>query len=278
MITKVTSDYKNILRTFEKLCDVCIQLSINTHNRKVESGQCIYGSQIFTKFISHAIAIRKLLPESTLFNLPGNLQLWDISSIAVLVRALMETYNVFYYLTIDKVSTEEWKFRFILWRYHAECQRLKMLKAIRSVNPEITNIEINLEKLRDDLLKDPFYNLQPFKIRNKFLGGDRGIALTNSEISERAGIAKEYYKTSYAYSSNYTHSYPFSLQQLKVFKAEDEESLNLIITQIKTSSGYMCFAIRDYIKIFPDQSSLKSGVEEEMETYIHILGNIGEPM
>ena len=101
--------YVESIKDYEKLCNICIQLSINTHKRKVNSWREEYGSYIFAKIATHSIAILKLLPYSPLFELPKNFKVWDISSLAVLVRALIETYNVFYYLIMDEIDDIEYR-------------------------------------------------------------------------------------------------------------------------------------------------------------------------
>ena len=44
---------------------------------------------------------------------------------AVLTRAVIDTYYVLFYLAIDSVDEEVRRFRFLLWDYHSEMQRLK---------------------------------------------------------------------------------------------------------------------------------------------------------
>jgi len=60
-----------------------------------------------------------------------SLEFWDISSPAILIRGLVESYLVFYYLCIDNISKEESEFRYKLWVYHSEKEREEMLKTIK---------------------------------------------------------------------------------------------------------------------------------------------------
>lgn len=263
--------YLESVKEFEKLCNVCIQLSINTHKRKVESWREEYGSYIYAKIATHSIAILKLLPESPLFELPKNFKVWDISSLAVLVRALIESYNVFYYLIMDDIDENELDFRFIIWHLHSESERLRMLKAIGSVNPAIKEIEKSIEDYDDKLLKNSFYDSLLSKIKTKYRKCEVGISLTNSQISERAGISINYYKSAYKFLSSYTHTYPFSVQQVSVFKADNEESLGLIESQVNTASGYLSYAIRDYVKLFPDQEPNIKEVKTIIDVWLDVL-------
>jgi hypothetical protein len=264
--------YLESVKEYEKLCKMCLQLSANTHKRKVETWREEYGSYIFAKITTHAIAILKLIPNSPLFDLPNNFKIWDISSLSVIVRALIETYNVFYYLIIDEVEANELEFRFLIWNLHAECERLRMLNAIGSVNPALKEVEKSIEEYKEKLKTNSFFNnLNASKEKTKYRKGEKGIALSNTKISERAGISENYYKSTYKYLSSYTHTYPFSIQQISTFKANDEESLNLIKSQVESATGYLSFSIRDYTELFPDQKEVISDVKEIIDTWLEIL-------
>lgn len=268
--------YIESIKDYENLCKMCLHLSINTHKRKVESWREEYGSFIFAKITLHAVAILKILPNSPLFELPQNFKVWDLSSLAVMVRALIETYNVFYYLIMDKIDDSELDFRYLIWHLHAESERLRMLREIGSANPAIKDIEESITEYKEKLLKNPFYETLISSDKTKFRKGESGISLTNSQISERAGISVNYYKSTYKYLSSYTHTYPFSIQQVSVFKADDEESLSLIKSQADTATGYLSYAIRDYVKIFPDQEKEIIPLKSVIDIWIYTLNNFAK--
>lgn len=258
----------------EQIVDCCISLSNNTHKRKVSTWREEYGSYIFAKLVVHSIAILKLTPNSKLFEIPNNFKVWDISSLAVLVRALIETYNVFFYLIIDEVDEIELEFRFLLWHLHSECERLRMLKSIGSTNPIIKVVEKDIEDYKQKLLNNDFFKSKNSKERSSFRKGEVGIVLTNSQISEKAGISVNFYKSAYKFLSSYTHTFPFSIQQIAVFKADDEESLSLINSIVETTSGYLSFAIRDFVKVFPDQKETTKDVDEKIKIWLEVLNKL----
>jgi hypothetical protein len=267
--------YLESLNDYDKLSNMCTQLSINTHKRKVKTWREEYGSYIFAKIVAHSIAILKLLPNSKLFELPNNFRVWDISSLAVLVRALIDTYNSFYYLIIDEVDENELNFRYLLWHNHSENERLRMLRSLGSVNAGIKEIEKKIEDYKEKLLSNTFYNgLVSGREKTQFRKGEVGISLTNSQISKRSGISVNYYKSTYKYLSSYTHTYSFSINQIAAFKADDEDSLDLIKTLVDTASGYLSFAIRDYVKLFPDQKNKIAEVKTIIDVWIHVISKI----
>lgn len=263
--------YIQSVKDLEQMVETCIKLSNNTNKRKVSTWREEYGSYIFAKIVVHSIAILKMTPNSGLFEIPNNFKVWDISSLAVLVRALVETYNVFFYLIIDEVDEKELEFRFLLWHLHSECERLRMLKSIGSTNPVIQDVEKDIEDYREKLLNNDFFKRKNSEERTSYRKGEVGIALTNSQISEKAGISVNFYKSAYKFLSSYTHTFPFSIQQIAVFKADDEESLNLINSLVETTSGYLSFAIRDFVKIFPDQKENTKDVDDKIKVWLDVL-------
>lgn len=55
------------------------------------------------------------------------LDAWDLPSVASLVRNIIETYLIFFYV-IEEVSTDEGEAREALWRFHETAERLKALQ------------------------------------------------------------------------------------------------------------------------------------------------------
>lgn len=266
--------YLNSVQDLERLIATCITLSNNTHKREVDSWRKEYGSYIFAKMCVHTIGIQKLVPESSLFNIPNNFKVWDISSLSVLIRSLIEAYHVFYYLIIDEIDEKELEFRFLLWHLHSECERKRMLNAIGSTNPQIKKVEKDIEDYKTKLLKNDFYISRNHDERRSYRRGEIGIALSNLQISQRAGISENYYRATYKYLSSFVHTLPFSIQQIAEFKAGEDESLGLIKSLAETTSGYLSFAIRDFVELFPDQKIVTKEVDDLVSLWLDVLNKL----
>jgi len=265
--------YLQSLKTLEDLCQTAVKLSIATSGREVSIWREKYGSHIFGKICMTAIAILKLLPKSTYYVAVDNMQIWDISSVCTLARSLIDAYNSFCYLIIEEVEKHELDFRFKLWKLHSESERLKMLELIKSKSNRIDKIRENIQELRRKLRSNKFYNSLESKAQKKFSSGEIGMFLTNTQISTKAGINPNYYKAVYKYLSNYVHTYSFSISQIASFKAGDPESLRLLKTAVGYCTGYLCLAIRDFVKLVPDQlSNLSRDIIETIKDWEYIMG------
>lgn len=249
-----------------------MKLSIATEGRIVSTWREEYGSHIFGKICVTAIAILKLFPKSAFYLAKNNMEVWDISSVCILTRSLIDTFNVFYYLIIEQVDNDELEFRFLLWNLHSECERLEMLQLLKSTNPKLDEIKQHVENLKNELKNNKFYQKLDPKNQKKYSSGKIGIFLTNSQISKKAGINPNYYKAVYKYLSNYVHTYPFSISQIAKFDAKDAESLKLFEPVVGYCTGYLCLSIRDFVKMVPDQSkNLSAEIIKTIENWEYIM-------
>jgi len=265
--------YKKCIDEFTTLMNVVTTLSNDTHGRQVKSWREEYGSYIFTKLVFHSIALRKIVPDLS----PENkIIIWDIASIAVLARALIETYYVYYYIAIDEITGDEAEFRYNLWEFHSVTSRLNKLKKIKSKAPEIEGFKKQEHLYRQKLLNDRLFTAQPEKYKGRILNGDVAILLSNNELSKRAGIDPDHYKAKYNGLSSYVHTHPYCVSQLAAFHNINADTINLFKTTMDFCTGYLAYAIRDFIKLFPDQiCHMNPEINKLVDTWTYIFSNIG---
>lgn len=206
--------YLKQLSEFESLVAVALKISEDVHGIKVNTWREQYGTYIFAKICFHILAIERLLPKSKYHIVTKSFEVWDISSCAVLARAFIETYYIQYYLIIDEIDNTELDFRFSLWNFHSEKERLKMLNLIDSKSPEMKDIKDSVDGFLTEIKNNKYYQKQETRIKRDVRKGRMAFTLTKSQISEKSGILPNYYKNAYKYLSSYAHTYPFSISQL----------------------------------------------------------------
>jgi len=234
------------------------------------------ASFIFTKIGLHTHSILRLTPQSS-YNTPDKeLEIYDNTSIAVIARALIEAYYTFYYLTVDEIDQEEIDFRFLLWDFHSENRRLGKLRALGSNHPELTQLEKDVEKLRESIEKHAHFHKVDTRRHKKILKGDVPTLLTNTRIAEKAGINPNYHEATYNYLSSYIHTFPFSISQISSIDKTDQ-ILDLIKVILDECTGYLCFAIRDFVTLFPDQNVyMVEAIQETIEIWEYVFKHMGE--
>jgi len=274
-MTETETKFLERVDDLEHITGVAMAMSLDTSGQEVDSWRKQYCSYIFTKLILHVQALLSIRPSIEHPNERFEIDFWDISSMAVLARALIDSYYVFFYLGIDEAEESELEFRFHLWNYHGEKQRLVMLRKIKSTHPILEQLEDDVQNLKDKLIDTSFYKNLDSKTQRKIRKGEIGIFYSNSELSKKAGISSNYYKANYNNISTHVHAYPYAVTQLAIFRANDDASLAVINTIMDDCIGYVCYAVRDFVKIMPDQrmnidQRAKSLIEHWEDVFSHI--------
>lgn len=244
----IEEEYIENYEKFKDLIQSGFELSEAIEGIELETRKLMVGSRLFMKLIAHARAIFVLLPQAPAGeNQKKQLELWDISSVAVLARSLVEAYYTLYYVGIDNPGEKANEFRWLVWDFHAEMRRNKQFNLMSLKNPEISNIE----QLKQQIINHEEYKKLDSARQKDIIKAKDAILLTNSELSCLAGIDEKLYKIIFMFLSSYTHSHPFSVEQLMSFRAGEKNSLHLIDTIIKYSSLYLSLAIRDFMGVLP---------------------------
>ncbi|MFC1462962.1 hypothetical protein ACFLQU_05075 [Verrucomicrobiota bacterium] len=127
----MAASYEDIEREFQVLVRDAIHLSRETDGREVDSWHKQEASLVFNMSVMTSVAIYRLLPRPISFPELDleNRRIWDVSSMAILTRSLMESYSTFRYLiSADRNGTaEERTFCELIWHLQAEVDRHKMM-------------------------------------------------------------------------------------------------------------------------------------------------------
>ncbi len=224
-------------------------------------------SVIFGKIALHALTILQITP-SGCQNVPGYpFAFPDYSSVFMLIRAVMDGYCTLYYMAIEDISEDERNFRIQLGDYHAIKKRIDFLNALGLTPEELPQLEKGAASLKSAIENNICL---PQNKRNRILNGKEPLLLTNTEICAKVGIAEKYYKPHYDYLSSYTHGHPISLEQILAL-SNIEDVLALMTPFLHLCSGYLCFSIRDFINIFPDQNVFVNSIVRQRIKYYEEL-------
>lgn len=202
----------------------------------------------------------RLIPGSSYYGAAKGHALWDLSAAATQCRCLVEAYHVLVYLIHEPVSSEERGFQKLLWEYHCECERYKMLKAAIPDSRNLPRVAQDVAALKSKLEADRVFlalSLNPRR-RKQILAGDCFKLDDNIALSRKAGISETYYRSNYKYCSAFAHTAPFSISQLRHFTAGDDAAKQLMVTLVGYVCAYSAMAVRDFAALFPDQMLMLS--------------------
>ncbi len=215
------------------------------------------GTFLFSKIFLHILSILRILPQSS-FSKGISREIWDVSSIAVLSRAVIESYLSFFYLSIDDIPDTERELRFAVWDYY--CDKI-IVNSVKFINPN--SPKLNEFKIRFTGLWKSFENqLNKFLIDNsntekevadkikKIKKAKTFLILDKYKILSRAGIGEGYLKVTYNYLSQFIHSTSFALNTMR-FKPSDHELMIIFRMIVEHNINFTAYAIRDFFALFP---------------------------
>ncbi|HLO83751.1 MAG TPA: hypothetical protein VK203_01880 [Nostocaceae cyanobacterium] len=274
-------NYSEELRTFGQIISIAEKVydsfpSIELHN------QYLWGYELFKQILIRCKSIYKILPHS---QLESNDEFCDLASVASLTRNLIEAYQMFYYLNIDKVDYEEAMLRFLLIELHhlAESEEIseflgrkdvaqKYREEKRILREEIKNNRYYNSNHQNSIYKfisennDLFYRklknqkgrcLTRKEINKRNIGnilGDRPLTEVFSDVSESAKIDIESgvkkFEAWDTYFSNHTHASPLSVIDMICENGGEDKNKHFFSVCIRHCDFYLGMSIFDIVELF----------------------------
>ncbi len=150
-------------------------------------------------------------------------------------------------------AASEREFRQWLWEYHEEFERHEMLRTGIPDSRHLARVAQELTARRSRLEANVFFQTLSTCHRRRLLDGKDFKLDGPIELSRKAGVSENYYRSNYKYCSTFAHSAPFSISQLDAFKADAPEARRVLGSLVSVAGGFLALAIRDFTALFPDQ-------------------------
>ncbi len=242
---EIEDRYIESRQDLKKLVAYAHELSSELKGKEAGSESIYYASIIFSKLIGHGITLSRNSPIALEVSDFSGAELWDVSSVCCIARAILESFDALAYIAIHPNSKETELLRIKVWELHDIERRLKMLNFINSDSTEARKLTEDSEQLRSHILDSPSAKLIHRSLIGKIRKGESPDYL--SPIRDRcknSEIDYEYYMGAKVFLSSHVHTYPFSVHQLSRFRAGDADSLNLISLALRYSSVFVAKAIQ----------------------------------
>lgn len=254
------------VRTLETLCHCANSLSLKTEGRPTSNWQLVEGSIIFARTCLTCISLLRLIPISSFYRPVEKLDAWDLPSVASLVRNIIETYHVFFYV-VENVSDSERDAREALWRFHETAERLNMLQLVVPSSGGIEQLKKEYSKRKARLEASPLFQSLSRKQRTNLLNARDSKFSTKSEIADRASVSRRYLASCYKYCSNFTHNSPMAVAMMNAFRAGTPEGRQQFKYVSELATAFMGLTIRDFVRLVPDHGTQ---IDEETWDIIRI--------
>lgn len=220
------------------------------------------GSQLLVQNILTGISIASFVDPVTRANipaLPANSKVYDLSSLYILTRGLIEAYLALFYIAVEPIADSEREFRLLWWDWHEINERIWSLELIGSTNPKLNPYKKRKSELFLKVSNHAMYSILPTDLKNEFERGRRprdASFLTKAKIAQAAGIHEDQFHVVYKWCSQYAHAQPLAVSVLLGLSSASPELTPLFRLAIRHATSYLLFTVRDFIKIFPQGQGL----------------------
>ena len=240
--------YEALLGEFDALTDLGAAVSAKLVGTLPEPMHLNYLDAIFAKLLEHAICLRRIAP-----NLSSNAaQIWPLASECAVARSLIEAHDVLCYMAHPGEGEDEREFRVLLWRLHDGHRRIKMVDAIGSSHPEAERIRSEAIKLQQQISTHRWFPRLSKEKQRKVASGDAPpFTLTQREMNERNEVNHDYHTAATMFLSQYVHTFPMSIHQLRAFRAGTDDALRMVAMPLQYACGFLASATIRMAETFP---------------------------
>jgi hypothetical protein len=209
-----TDDFPRLLDSFERLIQIAKAVPVNEENEWKANGQLLLIKS-WTHFNSIKILGRAAIRRDSS---AAESEYVDHSSIAVLGRAVYETYVLFNFIFLAE-NADVRNFRHQVWRLSGLMSRAKLNRPKGLPTAQLKQIEMEgqmIVELKRAIVSNPLFSGLDTKTQKNVQKGDGvrlGIALI--DLAVEAGLPRRYSADMYTHFCNYSHASSISVYQIR---------------------------------------------------------------
>jgi hypothetical protein len=207
------------------------------------------GSVFFGKLALHVRSLQSILPQ-------GPKAFPDVASVAVLARAIGETYVSFRYFCVDPKEDQERHFRYALANYHSALKRYEAIKHMVGDAGLVASLEDTRNKMDATLRENQVFQAQPKSEQDKQIAGKKMPHIEPIEIASKAGVDRTVWRSFYITFSQYAHSTPMAIQELYGHRRNDPHTLNTLTVFTGFAYAFLALAACDLLALYGGQKRI----------------------
>jgi hypothetical protein len=180
---------------------------------------------------------------------PEGTYIFDFASVAVVTRAILETYLTMYELFFEPISEDEQEFRHTYWLLSGFVIREKYVSDRPSAKKSFGGLLHEIEELRLRIQKTSHYATLTEGTKKRCLAGDMPNKAFEKRL-EAAGFAPKFTLRAHRYLSGFAHSDGLVAIQITQAKSEEDQK-KYIRSYMHMIMMVMSKMILSYKKMFP---------------------------
>lgn len=264
---QTAENYSLVRRVLAELVLVSERLLDQVGGQPTDSEQKDLASRLFIKQVSHSQAILKVAPDYEGAPEGSEMRL-DPASIAVLTRAVLETYLIMYHLCVESMANEQYELRMDAWHYHDLRSRQKGRRNANPQDPELPQFDQLVQAAWSKVEAHPDFASKSESFKKQVKKGRKPVFRSNEEIAVDAGVHKARYHDAYIHLSSFAHGGPLAMARLRDYYSQSDTIMRVMSDDMKTTLSYLCLGYLDFEKLAePEKDEVPSQIRSVMETW-----------
>lgn len=196
-----TAEFDKLRDQYHLAVDRLLGISAGHRGSKVRHGREYWASILTSKLCVTSMTLDKILPKKPH---PESEELWDLSSVASLVRVLIENYLLMYWLCLTDHNEDTWQFKITALTIMDNRARFRMMHEIEGAEEPDEFIQ-SQEALIEMIEKTTTYqNLTDIKQREVCRGNK--LPYIQDDVIEALTMEKTEFRRIYRYFSAFVHT------------------------------------------------------------------------
>ena len=258
-------DYLELLRAFFEVIEANKGTSAGDDDRILDA------EGLAIKCFSHACSLLYLLRGTNVPDLGA--AFFDPGSINVLVRAMLESFLVFYYVFVDPENKDEESFRYHCWLYKDLMERQKFPVRSPEGKKRLKAEETVVSDIKGKIQASTSYANLTLKQKQSLIEGYEWRFKGWKKIALSTGLSEVHSDAFYTYLCSYAHAGSLSVLQMRQCETASHQQ-ELVGATMGLAMICIAYMTKDYCTYFPKSCSVLEK-DEHHKSKIQMWTEIG---
>lgn len=243
-------------KQYLQLLDLAYEVAQSLKGKKTPDFRCPDCQQLAAKLFIHAATVFWLREAGTKAPVPYSTKgasFYDFSSVAVLTRAILETYLTMFEVFFEPKTEDEFEFNHALWLLSGFIIRVDYAPSDPTLQDEVSKAKIEIQEMRSRLQKTRKYiSLKPGEQKDVL----KGKRLRSwKSVAKAAGFGEKTIQKMYAYYSGHVHADGLSGTQIMTAQTRQDQVEHLE-THMRVIMLVLSKMIMEYARKFTEAKNV----------------------
>ncbi len=227
------------------------------------------------KLSLHVASLQKLLQKSSVPFNEGILEIFDISSINIISRAITENYLTLYHFHFELITNEHKEFRFLIYALSALKNRQLFSVPTSEKKNQYERDKIEIANFENALVNNSYFKSLPTKNQKHYLSTKDAKQLPWTTLLDESDLKPEFFKDTWRLQSNYAHSEFLSVLQIKDFPQNPEQLKSSSYVMAELATIILSVTINHVNELFSESKRVFVSLDEDTKQMVNYFCKVG---